>query len=71
MTNQSMAKELKFAIFRWDDEQKEFHILTKDGEGSVVGTIRFNKIYAFAIVRFLLRVFQRNFSIRRARVKRG
>ena len=50
-----ITKELKHATFEWDDEGKTFSIQQKDGDGVVL-----NKVYAFAFMRFVVRMAQRN-----------
>lgn len=48
-------KSLKFANFSYDDESKIFTIT--DGHGNEV---ELNKVYAFAFMRFVVRIAQRN-----------
>lgn len=61
-----IKKKLKHAIFTYDEENKEFTIKTtphgeSEGEYSVGGnTIKLNKVYAFAFMRFVVRMAQRN-----------
>tara|TARA_A200000113_G_scaffold155536_1_gene140276 strand:- start:319 stop:576 length:258 start_codon:yes stop_codon:yes gene_type:complete len=50
-----IVKELKRATFVYDEEDKSF--LIKDSEGQ---QIILNKVYAFALMRFIVRLAQRN-----------
>ena len=50
-----ITKQLKHAEFEYDEESKEFRV--QDGEGNEVVL---NKIYAFALMRFVIRMAQRN-----------
>ena len=51
-----ITKELKYATFEWDDEEKTFTLWS---EGHTEG-IKLNKVYAFAFMRFVIRMAQRN-----------
>lgn len=61
-----IEKNLKYATFTYDEESKDFTITTKpfgesDGGHAVGGnTIKLNKIYSFAFMRFVMRIAQRN-----------
>tara|TARA_Y100001936_G_C15829846_1_gene536198 strand:+ start:457 stop:732 length:276 start_codon:yes stop_codon:yes gene_type:complete len=57
-----ITKELKHATFEYDEEAKEFNILTKPFGESTTGrnSITLNKVYAFAFMRFVVRMAQRN-----------
>mgnify|MGYP001254465683 CR=1 FL=1 len=61
-----ITKKLKYATFTYDEESKEFTIKsTPHGEtesGYAVGgnSIKLNKIYSFAFMRFVIRMAQRN-----------
>jgi hypothetical protein len=61
-----ITKKLKYATFVYDEELKEFTIkTTPHGEsesGYAVGgnSIKLNKIYSFAFMRFVIRMAQRN-----------
>lgn len=61
-----ITKKLKYATFIYDEESKEFTIKsTPHGEtesGYAVGgnSIKLNKIYSFAFMRFVIRMAQRN-----------
>ena len=61
-----ITKKLKYATFVYDEETKEFTIKsTPHGEtdsGYAVGSnsIKLNKIYSFAFMRFVIRMAQRN-----------
>jgi|TARA_R110000824_G_C15160336_1_gene671849 hypothetical protein len=50
-----IAKSLKYADFEWDDESKSFTITEEDGNRVIL-----NKVYAFAFMRFAIRMAQRN-----------
>ena len=50
-----IRKELKNATFVYDEEKKSFYLSGKEG-----GFIELNKICAFAFVRFVIRMAQRN-----------
>ena len=49
-----ITKNLKYADFEWDEESKVFTIKKDDNE------ITLNKVYAFAFMRFVIRMAQRN-----------
>ena len=50
-----ITKELKYATFEWDDKDKTFTITEEDGNRVIL-----NKVYAFAFMRFVVRMAQRN-----------
>ena len=50
-----ITKELKYASFEWDDDSKSFMITEEDGN-----RVTLNKVYAFAFMRFVIRMSQRN-----------
>lgn len=50
-----ITKELKYATFEWDEETKSFMITEEDGNRVIL-----NKVYAFAFMRFVVRMAQRN-----------
>lgn len=52
-----IKKELKNATFEYDEEKKVFTLYDHDGFN---GTIELNKVYAFAFMRFVVRMAQRN-----------
>jgi hypothetical protein len=52
-----ITKELKNATFEYDEEKKTFTIMEADGFN---GYIELNKVYAFAFMRFVVRMAQRN-----------
>lgn len=52
-----IRKKLKNAEFEYDEETKTFTIMEQDG---FHGHIQLNKVYAFAFVRFVVRMAQRN-----------
>lgn len=49
-----ITKELKNATFEYDEVEKSFTIKEEGGE------ITLNKVYAFAFMRFVVRMAQRN-----------
>ena len=53
----TITKQLKNATFEYDEERKVF---TLYGQDDLNGTIELNKIYAFAFMRFVVRMAQRN-----------
>ena len=50
------TKELKRGTFTWDDELKKLTVETDNG-----GKIELDKIYSFALMRFIIRIAQKNF----------
>jgi hypothetical protein len=52
-----IVKELKNATFEYDEEKKTFTIMEADGFN---GYIQLDKVYAFAFMRFVVRMAQRN-----------
>jgi len=52
-----IKKELKNATFEYDEEKKSFTISNGDG---LYTTVELNKVYAFAFMRFVVRMAQRN-----------
>ena len=51
-----IKKNLKYADFEYDEETKKFLIIdSEDG-----GVVELNKVYAFAFMRFVIRMSQRN-----------
>ena len=51
-----IKKKLKNAEFQYNEETKKFLII--DGEDG--GVVELNKVYAFAFMRFVVRMAQRN-----------
>lgn len=51
-----IRKKLKNVEFEYDEETKKFLII--DGEDG--GVVELNKVYAFAFMRFVVRMAQRN-----------
>tara|TARA_B110000305_G_scaffold208029_1_gene239953 strand:+ start:289 stop:534 length:246 start_codon:yes stop_codon:yes gene_type:complete len=49
-----ITKELKNATFEYDEAEKSFTIKEEGGE------VTLNKVYAFAFMRFVVRMAQRN-----------
>ena len=50
------TKELKRGKFTWDDELKRLTVETDNGN-----KIELDKIYSFALMRFIIRIAQKNF----------
>lgn len=48
-------KQLKYAEFSYDEENKTFTITEEDGNRVIL-----NKVYSFAFMRFVIRMAQRN-----------
>ena len=51
----NISKELKNATFEYNELSKSFTISDKNGN-----TVELNKVYAFAFMRFVVRMAQRN-----------
>jgi hypothetical protein len=51
-----ITKELKNACFSWDQEDKTFTIVDSNNN-----EVQLNKIYSFALMRFIIRIAQKNF----------
>ena len=51
-----ITKELKNATFEWSEQTKTFSVTDSNNN-----TIELNKIYGFALMRFIIRIAQRNF----------
>jgi len=52
-----IKKELKNVSFEYDEEKKVFTLYDHEGFN---GSIELNKVYAFAFMRFVVRMAQRN-----------
>lgn len=55
-----IVKKLKHAKFTYDEENKKFIIETDSDKENGTDSIQLNKVYAFAFMRFVVRVAQRN-----------
>ena len=66
-----IEKTLKHGQFIWNDNAKEFTIinLERTDEGIQTASVALNKVYAFAFIRFALRMMQRNWFRRKVGVK--
>ena len=53
----NIKKELKNITFEYDEEKKLFTI---SGANELYNTVELNKVYAFAFMRFVVRMAQRN-----------
>ena len=51
-----ITKQLKRATFSWDEENNKLIVEKPDGQ-----IIELDKIYSFALMRFIIRIAQRNF----------
>ena len=61
-----LVKNLKCVSFSWDDETKELTIVTTTGiPHEVLGEIKLNKVYIFALNRFITRLSQRHWLRRK------
>ena len=65
----SVNRELKHLFMGYSDGEKDFLIQTlerkADGTKVVTGEIILNKTYAFSLMRFILRIAQRNWLRRK------
>ena len=61
-----VTKTLRWGTFIWDDELKIFTLRVVDQTTGESHYLVLNKIYAFALQRFIVRISQRNFFRRRA-----
>ena len=50
-----IKKDLKYATFEYDESKKDFTIINDNGDSVIL-----NKVYAFAFMRFVVRMAQRN-----------
>jgi hypothetical protein len=56
-----IKKELKNATFEYDEEKKSFTISREHPPlRGICNTVELNKVYAFAFMRFVIRMAQRN-----------
>jgi hypothetical protein len=60
----TITKKLKYADFEWDEKEKTFTITEEDGNRVIL-----NKVYAFAFMRFVVRMAQRNWLRSKAQKK--
>lgn len=66
-TGIKIVKDLKFARFIYDDGNKSFKLINvTNGE-----TITLNKTYAFAFMRFLIRISSRNWFRKQRKIIKG
>jgi len=61
-----ITKELKNATFIYNEEKKTFTIMEADGFN---GCIELDKVYAFAFMRFVVRMAQRNWLRQNKNIK--
>ena len=65
----NIVRELKGIRMMYSDDSKEFWIQTverKEGEfPTTTGEIEFGKVYAFSLIRFILRIAYRNWFRRK------
>lgn len=57
-----IIKELKFGEFEYDSELKQFRVTIKNKETDEAQTISFSKAYSFSLMRFMVRIAQKNFK---------
>jgi len=57
-----IIKELKFGEFEYDSELKQFQVTIKNKETEEAQTISFSKAYSFSLMRFMVRIAQKNFK---------
>ncbi len=57
-----ITKKLKYADFNYDEKSKTFAIFTwgKEGRKAQEYGINLDKVYAFALMRFIIRIAQSN-----------
>lgn len=60
-----IKKDLKYATFEYDETTKSFKIINEDGTSVIL-----NKVYAFAFMRFVVRMAQRNWLRSRTTVSK-
>ena len=61
--NVVIKRELKYATFEYDETEKTITIETKSDvipEQNIHGRIQLNQVYSFALLRFVIRIAQRN-----------
>jgi hypothetical protein len=63
-----IKKELKNATFEYDEEKKVFTLYDHEG---LNGTIELNKVYAFAFMRFVVRMAQRNWLRQNKKIEKN
>ena len=60
-----ITKKLKNAIFSWDDDKQIFNVWVWDKNDNRRIGIDIQKVYAFSLLRFLVRISQRNWYRRK------
>jgi len=60
-----IERSLKHGTFMWDDKENSITISTygepdESGERTTKASITLNKVYSFALMRFIIRIAQRN-----------
>lgn len=63
----NIKKELKNVTFEYDEEKKIFTLYDHEG---LNGVIELNKVYAFAFMRFVVRISQRNWLRQGKRIEK-
>jgi len=66
MRKEPIIKELKYGTWVYDPDQREFLLYAREKETGQIKSLSLNKVYAFSFVRFVLRVAQKYFRIRRS-----
>ena len=67
LSEMKITKDLKHATFEYDEEAKSFTIMC-DGDIGPRTCVTLNKVYAFAFMRFVVRMAQRNW-LRRKKIQ--
>ncbi len=65
-----IAKTLKFGNFIYDEERDLIIATLNDKDGNITGRIELNKTYSYALLRFIVRISQRNWFRRKAVIKK-
>lgn len=60
-----ITKTLKYGTFIWDDEARMFEIFATNRDTGEQRHLYLNKVYAFAFLRFVVRMAQRNWYRKR------
>ena len=57
-----IIKELKFGTFTWNEDDGTFTIESPKGNTIKLNKVELNKVYSFALMRFIIRIAQKNFA---------
>jgi len=55
-----VIKSLKYGTFVWCERKRKFYIWLTDKKTGEKYVAEFDKVYAFALMRFIIRISQRN-----------